>query len=386
MSKRRWLIAGAIVAVVAIVAIIGRRGGVAVETDVVGMTPLLEIVEEEGRTAVRDSYVVASPVAGRLARLPVNEGDRVGEGDTVALIAPVPEDPRGLGVARARLAATQARQTEMEARVAEAEVRFEQAERDAERRRSLEVTGAVSREEMEQADLAAATAERQLASATSALRAAEAEVESARAALVGANPDRESEVAVVRSPVSGRVLRIMERSERVVQYGTPILQIGDANELEVIVDVLTEDAVRIEPGNTVYLIEWGGDHAIDGVVRLIEPAAFMKISALGVEEQRVNVIVELPDPPRSLGVAYRVQAQIVTWSSESTLTVPLSALFREGAEWRVFVIEGGRAAYRAVTIGHRGLDRAEVVSGLEDGDRVIVFPSDLVEDGVRVSY
>ena len=386
MSKRSWLITGAIVAAVAVFAIFGRDGVVEVETDHVTLTELLEIVEEEGRTAVRDSYVVASPVAGRLARLPVNEGDRVTEGDTVALIAPTPEDPRGLGVARAQLAAAEARRTEMEARVAEAEVRFDQAERDAERRRHLEETGAVSREEREQADLAAATAERQLASAVSALRAAEAEVEAARATLVGAIPGNDSDVIAIRSPVSGRILRIMERSERVVQHGTPILQIGDANELEVIVDVLTEDAVRVEPGNPVFLVEWGGEGAVEGVVRMIEPAAFMKISALGVEEQRVNVIVDLPDPPRSLGVAYRVQAQIVTWRAEEVLTVPLGALFREGDEWRVFAVDEGRARIRAVMIGHRGLDRAEVVSGLEDGDRVIVFPSDLLEDGVRVSY
>lgn len=386
MSKRAWLIAGGLVAVVAVLAIVGRGGGVQVETDLVSLTELLEVVEEEGRTAVRDSYVVASPVSGRLARPPVNEGDKVSEGDAVAFIAPAPENPRGLGVARAQLAAAQARQTEMEARVAEAEVRFDQAERDAERRRRLEETGAVTREEREQADLAAATAERQLASAVSALRAAEAEVRSARAALLGANPDAESDVVVVHSPVSGRILRIMERSERVVARGTPLLQIGDANELEVIVDVLTEDAVRVEPGNPVRLVEWGGEGAVEGVVRLVEPAAFMKISALGVEEQRVNVIVDLPDPPAALGVGYRVQAQIVTWSGNDILTVPISALFREGNEWRVFAIEDGRAAIREVAIGHRGIDRAEVLSGLEEGDRVIVFPSDLVEDGVRVSY
>jgi HlyD family secretion protein len=188
----------------------------------------------------------------------------------------------------------------------------------------------------------------------------------------------------VKSPVAGRLFRIPERSERIVAAGQPVLEIGDAQQLELVIDVLSEDAVRIRPGNRVVVERWGGDRPLYGVVRLIEPSAFQKISALGIEEQRVNVIADLSEAPPELGDAYRVEAQIVIWESPSVLKVPVSALARVEEEWSVFTVEGGRAVRRRIEIGQRNPLEAEVVSGLDEGAVVIVHPSFEVRDGVRV--
>jgi HlyD family secretion protein len=177
---------------------------------------------------------------------------------------------------------------------------------------------------------------------------------------------------------------VLEESERVVPAGTPLLEVGNARGLEVVVDVLSEDAVRITPGDAVRIDGWGGDRTLQGQVRLVEPAAFTEVSALGVEEQRVNVIIDLADAPPSLGAGYRVEARVVTWAGTDVLSVPTSALFQREGQWQLFVVEDGRAALRAIEIGHRNADAAEVVSGLRQGETVIVFPSDRIEEGVKV--
>lgn len=379
------MIAIGIAAVAVIASLALRESPVEVETARITRDTLEAVVQDEGRTRVRQRYVVASPVTGRLERIRLDEGESVTEGEIVARIASAPEDPRTFSVARAQLAAAEARRAEMEVQVEETRGRLEQESREAARLQALEKAGAVSRQAVEQAVLAAASARRASEAAQAALRGAEADVRAARAALTGAVPQSSRGTMVeVRAPAAGRVLRVLEESERVVQAGTPLLEVGSARGLEVVVDVLSEDAVRITPGDAVRVHGWGGDRILYGQVRLVEPAAFTEVSALGVEEQRVNVIIDLAKPPAALGAGYRVEATIVTWTGTNVLTAPTSALFQQDGAWRVFVVEDDEAALRTIRIGQRNADAAEVVEGLKEGDAVIVFPSDLVADGMPV--
>jgi len=383
MTKKRWVIVGAVAALI-LVAMLGMCGSaVQVEVAVVGRQTLRVRVEEEGMTRVRDEFVIAAPVGGQLHRIHLEEGDRVAAGEIVARLAPAPEDARTRRVTQAQVDAAEARRNQVAAEAEQAEERARQARLEAERRRVLAEAGALSREAMEQAELQASTAARQAEAARAALLAADAEVEAMRASLLGATGSGAPTVDVV-SPASGRVLRVLEESERVVPPGTPLLEIGDADGLEVVVDVLSTDAVRISPGDRVLVEEWGGDRPLEGKVRRVEPAAFTEVSALGVEEQRVNVIVDLLAAPPELGAGYRVEARIVVWEGQDVLTVPTSALFQRNGEWCVFVVEGGRARLRPLKLGQRSTEAAEVIEGLQEGDTVIVFPPADVEDGVKV--
>lgn len=361
-------------------------GGIEVEAGAVTRERLEVHVVDEGRTRVRSRYVIAAPVTGRLARIALKEGDKVIDGAPVAYVYPVPEDPRRLKVLQAQADAAEARVTEARARVAEARARAEQARREAGRTAALAETSTVSRTILERDQLALATAEQQLVSAEATLRAAEADLEAARAALSGANPEKgRGEPVVVSAPDAGRVLRVAEKNERIVQAGAPLIEIGNVGALEVVVDVLSEDAVRIAEEDPVRIVDWGGDGEIQGNVRMIEPDAFTEVSALGVEEQRVNVIVELADSPPGLGTGYGVTARIVVWSGDDILTVPTSALFRRRGAWQVFAIHEGVAELREVEVGHRSVEKAEVLSGLSEGESVIMFPTDQIEDGVEVA-
>ncbi|MGI9174177.1 MAG: efflux RND transporter periplasmic adaptor subunit [Rhodothermales bacterium] len=387
MKKRtRWMLIAAGVAVVLVILIVATSGSaIEVETARITRDTLDVGVTEEGRTRVRERYVIAAPVTGRLGRILLDAGDTVDEETMVARIFPTPEDRRGLDVSRARAEAAEARRREAAARVEEGQAQAQQAERDAERGRTLARDSIFSQQELEQAELAAAAAQRRLDAARAMLRAAEADEAAARAALTGANPqDANNEAVAVRAPSAGRVLRVLEESERVVQAGTPLVEIGDAAGLDVVVDVLSEDAVQIRPGDAVRIENWGGDSILHGRVRLVEPDAFTEVSALGVEEQRVNVIADLFDPPPALGSGYRVEAYIITWTGEDVLTVPTSALFQQDGTWHVFAVEDGKASLRSIKIGHRSARAAEVVEGLDEGDEVILFPSDQIQEGVDV--
>src|SRR5690606_28051431 len=218
------------------------------------------------------------------------------------------------------------------------------------------------------------------------VRAATSDLEAARAVLVDVDPEGGAGRAVVNvtAPAAGRILRVHEQSERVVPAGTPLIDVGDASGIEVVVDVLSTDAVRIRPGAAMRILDWGGNSTIDGQVRLVEPAAFTEISALGVEEQRVNVVGDLIDPPPQLGDGYRVEAQIVVDAVPEAIRVPSSALFQVGEGWALFVVEGGRAVQRSVEIGIRGITDAQVLGGVAPGETVILFPSDQLQDGSPV--
>lgn len=387
MTRMRWWIVFAILAAVAIVVagVTLSDPAMVVETAAVRRGPLRVTVDDEGRTRLRDRYVVAAPVSGRLERLIVKEGDRVEANAELGRIFPTPADPRAVAVARGQRAGAEARLAEARARLGMAIAAAEQKQRDVERAQSLADAGALSRDALEQARLAATSARQQRDTAQAAVRAADADAAAARAALVGLAPGDTGTAAVtVRAPTSGRVLRVDQQSARIVVAGTPLVEIGDASGLEVVVDVLSEDAVQIAPGQPVSIEQWGGDRALPGEVRLVEPEAFTKVSALGVEEQRVNVIVDLLDAPPALGAGYRVEARIVTWSGDDVLQVPASALFQSGGTWAAFVVREGRAVRQVVEIGRQSADDAEVRSGLREGERVVLYPSALLEDGVAV--
>ena len=382
--KRWMLIAGGVVVLGFVAYLIWGGGGVPVEVAVAERDTLSVTIPAEGVTRAREQYTVAAPITGRLARVDVRAGDLVEEGQLLARLYAAPEDPRMIATARAEVRAAEARFTEAQARLREAQIQAQQARREAERRRPLLELGAITRESLEQAELAAQVAEERSESAAATLEAAEAALAAARSRLLGAEANDENVAPVdVRAPVAGRVARVPDESERVVPAGTPIVELAGVGGLEVVMDVLSEDAVRVDPGDPVVLTGWGGDERLHAEVRTVTLAGYTEVSALGVEEQRVDIIADLANPPASLGTGYRVSGQIVVWRGE-VLAVPTSAVFRVGDTWQVFVVEDGRARRRKVTIGQRNEAAVEIVEGLEAGERVILFPPETVDEGVRV--
>lgn len=386
VTGKRSLLAAAALAILVAVVLALRPGPVPAETGRVGRGDLPVTIEEEGKTRVRDRFVISAPAAGRLLRVTLQEGDPVKEGDVVVRLEPVPLDERTRAEARARLQAAEAARRAAEARVRQVAESLEQARRSHKRADELAGQGLRSPEEREQMELAEATLSKQLEAERFSARAAAYQAEVARATLLSDETELHGGshgVIAVRSPVPGRVLRVLQESERSVPAGSPILEIGDPANLEVVIDLLSTDAVRVRPGAAMVL-DGGEGRTLRAHVRMVEPSAFTKISALGVEEQRVNVIGDFDQAPSRLGDAFRVEASILLWEGKGVLKVPASALFRRGEGWAVFVVEGGRARRRNVEIGHRNAAEAEVLRGLAAGDAVVLHPSDRVRDGVRV--
>jgi HlyD family secretion protein len=379
-TRRRLLVAGALAILAGIVFAL-RPSPVPSEVGRVTRGNLRVTVEEEGKTRIRDRYVVSAPAAGRLLRVELAEGDPVREGDVVVRLEPVPLDERARAEARARLQAAEAAQRAADARVRQVGESLEQARRNHKRADELAAEGLRSPEERESFELAEATLAKELEAARFAARAAAYQTEAARATLLADRPG--GGAIAVRSPVTGRVLRVVQESERSVLAGSPVLEIGDPASLEVVIDLLSTDAVRVQPGAAIEL-DGGESRKLHARVRNVEPSAFTKISALGVEEQRVNVIGDFDGPPGRLGDAFRVEAAITLWEGTGVLKVPASALFRRGDAWSVFAVDGGRARRRDVEIGHRNPAEAEVLRGLAAGEIVILHPSDRIKDGVRV--
>ena len=388
---RRVILIGAAVAGVAGGSVVLLRPRpVRVDVAVAERGPLRVTIDEDGETRVRERFVVAAPVAGRLARIDLKAGAVVQAGEVVARLDPLPLDPRTLAEARARLEAAEAAQREEAARVAQARASLAQASRSAERARKLAKPGTISPEERELAELAETTRQKEVEAALFAATVAAHNVDAARAALLAPDGDTASRCGTepcieVRAPVGGRVLRVAEASERVVPVGTRLLEIGDPMALEVVVDVLSADAVKVRPGAGVIFEDWGGDRTLPGRVRVVEPSGFTKVSALGVEEQRVNVVADFIEPPAMLADGYRLEARIVVWEGTDVLTIPASALFRRGGQWEVFAAVDGYARRRPVEVGHRAPQRVEVTGGLQAGEVVVLHPSDLVGDGTRVT-
>jgi HlyD family secretion protein len=353
-----------------------------VEVATVTAGRLRATVNEEGRTRIRHRYVVSAPVAGQLRRIPFKAGAEVISNATiVAVIDPV--SPVLLD-ARTRLLAEARRDTAV-ANVEKARVSHQFAASELKRFQKLFAEQTISAQERENAEMREASASRDLAAAESALRQAEADLAEFSNAAPGPDPARPP--VEIRAPVSGRVLRVFEENSRVVSPGLPLLEVGAPTDLEVVIEVLSRDGAAIPPGAKIEFEQWGGGEPLDGRVRLVEPSAFTKISALGVEEQRVNVIADFVTPPEkrsSLGDNFRVEASIIMWEAEHALKVPAGALFRQGQQWSAFAIANGRAQARNVRVGRSSGTETQILEGLREGEEVILYPGNRVSNGTRV--
>ncbi len=353
-------------------------------------------VDEEGETRVHDIFTLSAPVAGRIRRIEAHPGDAVVADETIlAQIEPGDPtflDPRGEAQARAAIHAAEAARTLAAAEVDQAEAEFEFARSELSRARELVADGTISRRELDDAERAHKTTRASLATTRAALQMRKFELERARAQLVSPTETQarhgECECVPITAPVSGRVLNVADQSERVIGAGESIMQIGDPADMEIVVDFLSADAVQIEAGQRVIIENWGGAQPLSGRVQRVEPFGFTKISALGIEEQRVNVVIDFvsaADQWQRLGHGYQVEARVVLWEGEDVLTVPLTALFRQDGDWALFVEHEGRAELRRIEMGQSNGLVAEITAGLAAGDRVIVHPSDRVVDGVRIA-
>ncbi|HET9265868.1 MAG TPA: efflux RND transporter periplasmic adaptor subunit [Vicinamibacterales bacterium] len=368
-----------------------RPAPVSADFAVVERGSLQVTVDEEGRTRVRDRYVVSAPLPGRMARIELEPGDRVIAGKTVVARLQ-PTDPTLLD-ARTR--------AELEARVraSESAIGSARAERDRiqadltfaraelKRAQGLLAGGAIARRDLEAAEQQARALERALQSAEFAIQTAGHQREVARASLVQTRSGRATTVPLY-SPVDGVVLRLVLESESVVAVGQQLLEVGDVTDLEIVSDLLSSAAVAVRPGQTVLIEQWGGGQALQGRVRRVEPSAFTKISALGVEEQRVNVLIDFEngsDALQSLGDGYRVEVRIIVWSKDDVLRVPTSSLFRHEGEWAVYRVIDGVARRQLVQIGLRNGLEAEVLNGLAAGEQIVVYPGDAIADGVKLT-
>jgi HlyD family secretion protein len=358
--------------------------------------PLQVTVDEDGKTRVHERYIVSAPLAGQLARIDLEAGDAVAAGQTLlATIEPVDPsliDDRTRSEAEARVRAAEASGERASARIEEAREARELANHEFERAKSLRKSQSIPQAEYDRTEHEERRTAQALRAAEFALQVAQFELEMAKAVLIRTRPrganDQGPERLELRSPVSGRVLRVYQESARVVEPGLALIELGDPAEMEVEIDVLSSDAAAIRPGAKVWLEHWGGEQPLQARVRLVEPSGFTKISALGVEEQRVNVIADFVGPPESrvqLGDAYRVEARIVTWESPDVLKVRAGCLFRHGGKWAVYLAEGAFANLRSVEIGKNNGLEAEVLTGLQAGDRVLLHPSDKITDGTRVA-
>jgi HlyD family secretion protein len=335
---------------------------------------------------------VSAPVTGTLARIDLHEGDRVEPGMVLARLLPLASpllDPRSRQVAVEHLASAIDTQRQANATVTRAETADDAARRDLSRVDALTKQGSLSQAQLDQASADARMRRAELSSARFAEKVAAHDIEQARAALERFSPGaRPSEQFEVTSPVHGQVLHVLRKSEGVVDAGTALIEVGDPRALELVVDVLSQDAVAARPGMPARLLHWGGDRPLTAKVRRVEPSAFTKTSALGVDEQRVNVILDPEGPPdawQPLGDDFAAEIEITVWSKPDVVQVPTSALFRRGAEWAVFTMSRGRAVGRDVEVGHRGALQTEIVGGLEPGETVIVHPGASVHDGARVA-
>jgi HlyD family secretion protein len=351
-------------------------------------------IDEEGETRVRHRFVVSAPVAGRVQRIDLEPGDRVAAGRTVVArftpADPIPLDARSRAETEVAVRAAEAAIGRARAERERAAAMERQARSELARMKSLAEKEVVSQQALEVAEMQARTAQEALHAAEFSISAAEEELAMARARLssVAGRPNSPVDPIVVRSPVDGVVLKRLRESEAVVPAGEPLVEIGDPRQLEIVADFLSADAVRIREGQEVLVERWGGDDRIRARVRRIEPSGFRKISALGVEEQRVNVIIDFVDPLEAwerLGDGYRVEVRVIIWEAEEVLKIPTSSLFRRSDDWAVFTISAGQVALRPVEIGRRNGSEAQVLSGLTEGELVVVHPSDALQDGVTVN-
>lgn len=435
--SRGWLYGLLGLGIVGAIALAFRPGPIAVDLATVKSGPLAVTIAAEGKTRVKDRFVVATPVDGRLERITLEVGDTVAPGEVIAQLDPLPLNAQ-VSAAQARLQALQAQMSGVEtqrpksqelvqaeaqvrsaqaaqqaavAQVAQAQAQWEQAKRERDRTAQLERQGAVSRQDLEAAQTLEITTARQLDTArqqlnqsAQAVAAAREDIpllqqqqrdpdyliESYRADMAAVEAELENLVdearrTTISAPAGGSILRILEASARFVQSGEALIEIGNANELELVIDVLSTDAAQITPGDKIIIQQWGGPAPLPATVSAVEPAAFTEVSALGVEEQRVNVIGTFNSANVPLGDGYRVEADIVIWQTDDSLQVPVSALFRCDLNWCVFTVKEDRAQLQTIEVGQRNPFDAVVTTGLEAGETVILYPNEKIEAGSRVT-
>ncbi len=358
--------------------------------------PMMSTVAEEGFTRVHDVFTLSAPVTGRVRRIEVHAGDSVAAQQTVlAELEPVDPsflDPRSEAQAKAGLRVAEAAHQRAISDLERVGAELEFARAEYQRAVELIRDGTIAQRDFDNAERAYKATGAAVDTAREALHVAQFEVDRARAQLLSpaTSQRRSGECACVpiTAPISGQVLQIFDPSERVVTMGEPLLQIGDPSRLEIVVDLLSTDAVKVEAGQRVLIERWGGEHALEGRVQRVEPFGFTKVSALGIEEQRVNVLIDFTTPRsqwQRLGHGYQVETRIILWQSDDALMVPLTALFRDGQEWAVFVEDGGRARFQTIRLGRRNSLVAQVVQGLEGGEKLVVHPTDRVAAGTRIA-
>lgn len=396
--SRKIIISGVIIAIGAVLTYAFWPQPMVVDMGEVKRSHMRVTISEEGRTRVHDAYVVSTPVAGRLLRMDVEPGDLVVEGKSVIAKMepsyPTLLDVRSKAQAGANLSAAKAAlelaRTEQDRAVADKEL----ANLQLKRMRHLILSDSISQLELDRVIHETRTTSAALRNAQAAIAVQKAEVAKARAQLIsfGNNLSKGVErtaVIPIHAPATGSVLRIIQESESTLPAGTPVIEIGNIeNDLEVVVELLSSDAVQVSLEDQVILTDWGGPHDLNGVVERVDPRGFTKISALGVEEQRVNVIVSFANPPENLnrlGHGYRIEVQIVIWEDKNAIAVPSSALFRQGRDWAVFVVINGMAKLRRVQIGQNNGIKAQVKGGLEPGQLVVLYPSSELTHGTQVS-
>lgn len=355
--------------------------------------PLRITVEEEGRTRVKERFVVSAPVAGYLRRIDLKPGDHVAKGRPVARLEPLRStvlDSRSRAEAEASEAAARAALDAAKEKARAAAADAEYSRDRAARSKQLAANGYISKDDLEQAQSDAKKTAAVLQAADAAVVAAQADLERAQAVLRYSAADSASpggKTVTVRSPANGNVLKVVRESEGVAAAGEPLIEIGNPASLEVKVELLSADAIKVRKGTAVLFERWGGEKALEGNVRVVEPAGFTKVSSLGVEEQRVNVIVDITSPFelwQKLGDGYRMDATFVLWKGTDVLQIPASSLFRKGDRWALFLIENKHARMRFVEIGKRSGLSAEILQGVPEGATVIANPEDSVKDGVKV--
>jgi HlyD family secretion protein len=389
MLLRRWKLLAGVALVALLLAVALAPGTTQVDFAAVTRGPLVVTIDHEGETRVRERFLVTAPVAGRVQRIVLEPGDPIERGTTLARLTPVSPallDVRTRTELAGAVSAAEAALGQARAERARALAALERSRTTLKRQRELADAGVVPTDEIDARETEVRTAQEAARAAEFSVARAGHELEIARARLQ--QPEGGGASMAITAPIDGVVLRRFRESEGVVPAGEPLVEIGNADRLEIVADLLSTDAVRVPAGAPVLIEQWGGDHALRGRVRRVEPSGFMKISALGVEEQRVNVIIDFDDPERAgreLGDAFRVEVRIITWEASDVLKVPVSALFRRGDDWALFVVENGRAQVRAVQLGRRTGVEAEVLEGVRDGESVIVHPPDTIGDGVRVA-
>ncbi len=394
MHPTRLLVWVVIAAVVTLLVLALRPQPIEADFTKVLRGPLQITLDEEGKTRVRDRYMVSAPVAGRVLRIEHEPGDSVDAGRTVLArfypSAPQLLDNRARAIAEGRVKAAEATLEKQRVELLRAQAEQRHARVEFERSEKMHADGLLAANQMDSVKLQVEITTELVHAAKTGIKLAQRELETAQASLIqsGSASNSENSIMLLRSPINGVILRRLQESEAVIQSGEPLVEVADPDKLEIVSDMLSTDAVQINPGDQVLIEQWGGEKTLQGRVRRIEPYGFTKISALGVEEQRVNVIVDFEDVQQAweaLGDGYRVEVRIVIWESNNVLKVPTSSLFRNGEQWAVYQPDAeGLVVLQEVKIGQRNAREAQVVEGLQEGATVIAYPSDKITEGIMV--